>query len=192
MKKFFAAPVLLALTVLGAAFVGPGSIVPAAQAAGKFKAPVIAVLDIDRILSESVAAQQLDKQAQAQEKKWTDELGKSQKELEAQVQELQRQATVLTDDKLKEKREELQKKAIEVEGLRRQRSRQLQNGIQAGLREVDGALKLAAQKLAVANQIDLVVAKGAMVYVGDDLDITADVLVELNKRLPSVKLKIEN
>jgi Skp family chaperone for outer membrane proteins len=167
------------------------TLLTSAEAAARPKQPIVAVLDVQRILTESLAAADLRNQVQAKLQKYQEELKKKETELRAADQEIARQATVLSEDKLKEKREDLSRRALEAAQQVEKRRRALEEGSAAGLREVEVALTQVVQKIAADNQIDIVLRKSQVFYVGADLDITDQALIDLNKKISSVKLRVD-
>ena len=166
--------------------------VPATQAdAADFDPPVVAVLDVQRIIAESVAAADLRTQVEKYNPSLQEEFKGKENELRSEDEELKRQATVLAEDKLKEKSQALKQKASQVMKEADAARRTLEAAYNRGLKEIEVALNQVVQKIADEGDIDLVLVKGQVFYVGADLDITQRSLIALNKRISTVKLQVE-
>ena len=83
--------------------------------APKIKPPVTAVIDIQRILKESTAAQTVRTQLEDRRGKLRDEFAKLETELRGAEQELERQRSVLSADAFDEKRQAYERRVADAQ-----------------------------------------------------------------------------
>jgi Skp family chaperone for outer membrane proteins len=169
---------------VGLEFVVPGS----ASAQDPAGAPVIVVIDVQRILRESLSAQSLDTQLEARQVTLRDQFAKLEEELRAAEQELSRQRTVLEKGAFNEKRQAYEKRIGEAQRMFTTSRRQLQQAAQKARKEIEIAILQVAESLGAELNADLVFGRHQVIFFNQDLDITSHVLERLNKQLPAVKL----
>lgn len=150
--------------------------------------PVILVFDVDRAIALSKAgksmAQQLEEQikgVRADEKAIVDELT-------SELDKLKEQQKLLAQDVLQGKVEELRNKEIEGRQQIATKSQSIQAGGQKAGREV---LKIAEGELSAISKerkADIVLRREAVFYASAAIDVTAELVKRLDKRMSSVKV----
>ncbi|MGB8276049.1 MAG: OmpH family outer membrane protein [Alphaproteobacteria bacterium] len=156
--------------------------------AQKFPAPITAVIDIQKILRESTAAQSVRSQLDERRGKLRDEFAKLEDELRGAEQELARQRSVLSADAFEEKRQSYEKRVADAQRRADISRRQLDDAFQTALKEIQTAMLEVAEGVATQMNLDLVLPRSQVIFVNKDLDITDQILKGLNAKLPSVKL----
>lgn len=157
----------------------------------------IAVVDIDGILSQSKAAKSIQSQVEKKRNGFLETVKKEEEKLRAEQKSIESQSADLTKDDI-EKKEALIKKAQEFE----KRRLDARSSLQKRKAELDGAYSEAmniltktifdvCQELATEKSIDLVITRQNIIVGNLSLDITKDVLVLLDKKLPNLTLKIK-
>lgn len=174
-------PVILTVLLLG-------STVAHAAEASKLKPPVTAVIDIQRILKESTAAQSVRTQLEDRRGKLRDEFAKLETELRGAEQELERQRSVLSADAFDEKRQAYERRVADAQRKADSSRRQLDDAFQDALKQIQTAMLQVAEGVAQQMDLDLVLPRSQVIFVSQDLDITEPVLKGLNAKLPAVKL----
>ena len=169
MKKFLFA-VALAATVISA---------NAAEA----KDQVIAVVDLQKVIGGSNAAKRDVEKLQGMAKKSQEKVKNLQKPLVEERKKLEQQRTVLSQEEFLEREAQLRKK---INAYRNE-----EQDIQGALdrenlmlrRNINEAAFAAVKEIATKRKYSLVLQSNVTLYVGDTVDITADVLKNVNKRL---------
>jgi len=156
--------------------------------APKIKPPVTAVIDIQRILKESTAAQSVRTQLEDRRGKLRDEFAKLETELRGAEQELERQRSVLSADAFDEKRQAYERRVADAQRKADSSRRQLDDAFQEALKQIQTAMLEVAEGTAQQMNLDLVLPRSQVIFVSQDLDITEPVLKGLNAKLPAVKL----
>jgi len=161
----------------------------AAQSEAEGRAgPVIAVIDMQRILRESLAVTQMQQQIEELRQAYQAEFREKDRELRANDQELARERSNLSADDFAQKRQEMERKVAEIQRGVQQRRRSLDRLFGQGMGRVREALITIVNEVAAERDIDVVLAKSTVVAVKQDLDITNEVLARLDASLPSIDI----
>ena len=158
-----------------------------AQAAEK---PTIAIIDMQRILTESAAVQGMQSQIEEMRSDYQGELRKREEALRAQDQELARQRTVLSTDAFTRKRQELEQEVAAIQREIQSRRRELDSIFGQAMNQVRVALVEIVQEIAQERGADMVLTKATVVLVKPELEITDEALERLNERLPTIPLTV--
>jgi Skp family chaperone for outer membrane proteins len=166
----------------------------ASQANAQFKfnspTPKIAIVDVQTIMRESLAAKSARTQMDSIAARERKALAEEEKKLRAQDQELQQQRAILTPEVYAERQQKLQ---ADVGGLQR-KSRNLGQALDQGLRRARDKIQLELfielRKLMGELDLNIILRRSQIVLAVDDFDITKPALERLNKRLPSVEVKL--
>jgi Skp family chaperone for outer membrane proteins len=166
----------------------------ASQANAQFKfnspTPKIAIVDVQSIMRESLAAKSARTQMDSITARERKALAAEEKILRAQDQELQQQRAILTPEVYAERQQKLQ---ADVGGLQR-KSRNLGQALDQGLRRARDKIQLELfielRKLMGELDLNIILRRSQIVLAVDDFDITKPALERLNKRLPSVEVKL--
>jgi Skp family chaperone for outer membrane proteins len=163
-----------------------GAVSQASEAAAK-----IVVLDVQHLLSNSLAAKDIKEQA----KKLTEDFEKELKELDADLRK--KHEKVIKDnkdksneDKVKARRqfEEELKKANDKANDRRIK---LAKAVEGASQELRGQIMNIVASMAPKNGYEIVLTRQNIVIVSQKFDITSAVMDELNKEVDAIKLKVE-
>ncbi len=155
------------------------------------QAPVIAVINMQRILRESTAVRSLQQQLDEQRSAYQGEIRQKEEGLRATEQELARQRSVLSAEAFATKRRELEQQVTTLQREIQERKRSLDKGFSDGMSEVQQALVTIVTEIAADNDVDIVLAKASVVLVRPEMEITEEALSRLNDELPSLRLTVE-
>ena len=161
---------------------------PEAAKAQEAKAPVFAVIDVQKIIRESTAVKSMTKKIEAQRDKYQAELRKKEEALRKSDQELARQRAVLSAAVYAEKRNELEKQVATVQREVRNKKRKLDRLFTTGMGKVQNELAKVAKEIAEERGLDMILSKATVVIVKPKFDITGEALKRLNARLKDVAL----
>lgn len=174
---------IAALSVVAAALAGPGL-----AKAQESQAPILAVIDVQKIIRESTAVKSMSKRIEAQRSNYQAELRKKEEVLRKSDRELARQRAVLSAAVYAEKRNELEKQVAAMQREVKQKKRKLDRLFSTGMGKVQNELVKVAKEIAEERGLDMVLSKAAVVIVKPKFDITAEALKRLNEHLPDVVL----
>ncbi len=159
-------------------------------AAAKFPPAVVAVVDVQKILHESTAAKSVPQQLDARRKSYQAQIDADEKKLAEAGQKLQQERASLTEEQFKQRVtqfEEQRKKAIQSAQARRQALDESFNDAFSNVRKTMAQI---IADIASAKGATVVLDKGQVVVVESGLDISSEVLTQLNTKLPRVDVKV--
>jgi Skp family chaperone for outer membrane proteins len=152
-------------------------------------APVIGVVDTDRILHDSAAAQSVLKERERYAGIYQSQANDMSSKLRAEDQDLSNQRNVLAPDVWQQKASDFQKKFAEAQGQVREKQERLEYSTQQAMQEVLNTLRVVAQGVASERGVNVVMPQGAVLVFDPSMDLTSAVMTKLNARLPSVKFQ---
>ncbi len=177
---------LMSISVVATALLATSGVGPAfGQTPG---APVIIVIDTQRILRESEAVRSIQQQVGEQRNAYQNALKEKEKALREKDQELMRQSTILSAEVFSQKKRELEGQVSALQREIQEKRRALDKVFAEGMREVQAALVDITRDIAEARKADLVLQRATVVYVRPEMEITEEALEKLNASLSSVSL----
>lgn len=178
------APVLAIVLALVAALTCPVTDARAQQ----LPTTVAAVIDYQRILREASAARSIRDQIEDRRKVYQDEISLEEKRLQEADQAFAKQRSLLTPEALAEKRREFENEVVEVQRLVQERRRELDRASALALNEVKKALIEIVTGIAEERGFNLVLPSSEVLFFARQLDLTEEVLAQLDARLPQVQV----
>ena len=161
---------------------------PPPAAAQDLPAPVVAVIDYQRIMQDARAARSIRDQLEARRRQFQEEIAAEEQRLHQADKELAAQRSVLTTEGFAERRREFEAEVAEVQRLVQQRRRQLDRASSEALDEVKRALIDVVTGMAEERGFNLVLPASEVLFFGRRLDLTDAVMAELDQALPTVKV----
>ena len=158
--------------------------VPTAPRAQELAAPVIAVIDLQKVRRDSIAVKALSQRIAEQKARHQDELREQEKALREADQELARQRSILSPEAYANKRIELERRVATLQRDARDRKRALEKIFAQGMSQVQAELTEIAKEIAQELGLDLVLSKTTVVLVKPKFELTQEVVQRLNARLP--------
>ncbi len=158
------------------------------QPGEKLPPAVAAVIDYQRVLREAKAAKSISDQLEARRKLYQDQIAKEEQKLNDADKELAKQRGVLSAEALGAKREDLQKRAAELQKLVNDKRRQLGSVSSAALNDVRNAMLQVVGDLSGEHGFNLVLPSNTVLMFAPKIDMTDEVIKRLDEALPSVKI----
>ncbi|MEX0695815.1 MAG: OmpH family outer membrane protein [Rhodospirillales bacterium] len=184
--RYLTATFILFLAVAATLTASPVS----AQAPGAQGAPVFAVLDIGKIRRDAASVKSIREQIISYQNKLQGELQKEQDALRTAQQELAKKQTLLAPEAFADERQKFEQRVVSVQQMVQERRRNLEEIQTNAMLKVEQSLNEIVASMAEKNGYDVIFRLSQVVFVKTSLDITADVLKELDKKLPTVKVEI--
>ena len=150
----------------------------------------IAVLDVVKLLKESKAAISYKDQLNAVAKKYTDDDQKKQKEIQKQEEELLRQKATLTPEAFSDRKNTFEKKVIEFNKSSQTKRKALAQAERDAVTQIEDEVEKIVKAIIDSDKITAVFRKSAIILGDTSIDITEKVVVELNKKLSTVTVKV--
>lgn len=151
----------------------------------------VAVVNIQKIMKESKAANTIRSQVQAKQKTYQAELDKKEKVLQQEDQELAKQRNVLSQDAFKKKYTEFRKKAMTAQQEVRVKRGKLEKGLAKALGDIQKKVTSIVESISKEKGYDIAISGNLVLYTSAKQDITDEVLGRLNKELPNVSVKFD-
>jgi len=175
---------VIALLALGAWSLGS----PSAARAQELPATVAAVIDYQRILKEAKAARSIREQIEARRKAYQDEISKEEQRLREADQAFAKQSSIMSPEARAEKRREFEKEVVEVQRLVQERRSELDRASSMALNEVKEVLIEIVTGMADERGFNIVLPSSEVLFFSRRIDLTEDVLTQLDARLPRVEV----
>ncbi len=157
--------------------------VPRAQ---ELAPPILAIIDVQKVRSESTAVKGLSRRIAEQKAQHQDELRKQERALREADQELARQRSILSPEAYAKKRGELEQRVGTLQREARNRKRELDQIFAQGLAKVQAELNEVAKEIAEERGLDLILSKATVVLVKAKFELTQEAVRRLNARLPDL------
>ena len=164
----------------------PAAAKPAAVATGRAPTAVILFLDRGTVLRQSAVGKDMYKQVETLAKKMETDFAPENKKLQAEVQALQSQASVLTPEVRQQRIKDIETRRQAFQKKVQDRQAAIQNGLGTSRTQVEKALAPILEKIMVERGANLLLDRGLVVLGATDLDVTATVIQRLNTALPKV------
>ena len=158
------------------------------QPGEKLPPAVAAVIDYQRVLREAKSAKSISDQLEARRKQYQDQIAKEEQKLNDADKELAKQRGVLSAEALNAKRDDLQKRAAELQKLVNDKRRQLGGVSSAALNEVRNAMLQVVGDLSGEHGFNLVLPSNTVLMFAPKIDMTDEVIKRLDDALPTVKI----
>lgn len=165
-----------------------GSTVALPALAQRLPATVAAVIDYQRILKEATSARSIREQIESRRATYQEEIGQEEQRLRAADQAFAKQRSLLTPEALAEKRREFEKEVVEVQRMVQERRRKLDKASALALNEVKQSLIEIVTGIAEERGFNLVLPSSEVLFFARSIDLTEEVLAQLDARLPNVQV----
>lgn len=183
----FTATMLLAFSMPVMAQDAPAAAAPAKSQA---KSPVVIVVDVTRIMTESAAAKSVQDQVATLRKSLKAEVDQKESALRNQDESLVKERDKLSADEFKKKsigfQQEVMKSRQDVDS----RIAALDKGVNVAMGKIEGQLQQILFDLAKEQGANLVLPKAAILVAETSMDMTDTVMSRINAKLPSVKVDV--
>ena len=164
---------------------------PKPPAAGTpLPAPHIAIIDVQRILEESLAAKSVQKQLETQRAKFQTEIEKEENELRQAEQDLDKAHSTLAADAYNEREQQLRQRFLGVERHVQARRKMLDQSFTDSMNTVRSSLLDIVNAVAQEHGVNMVLIKQQVLWSAKELDVTDEVLGRLNQKLSQVAVKM--
>lgn len=151
----------------------------------------IALVDVEKILTESKASKSLQSQIKAKREGFQKEFSAKEKELKSSENTLIAEKEKLSAEEFAKKRKSYEEKIIETRKLFQKRRSGLDDGINKAMDELRKGIVDATSQIAEEKGYDIVVTRDSVLIADKSLDITGDVLKKLDSIKTDIKLSVE-
>ena len=149
----------------------------------------VAVVNLQKIMKESKAANAIRSQVQEKQKSFQAELDKKEKQLQKEDQELAKQRNVLSQEAFKQKYQEFREKAAAAQKEVRVKRASLDQGLAKALKTIQDKVRDIVEDVCKEQDFDLAVSGNQVLYTTDSQNITETVLKRLDSELPNINVQ---
>ncbi len=160
--------------------------VQTAPRAQELAPPVLAIIDVQRVLRDSTAVKALSRTIEEQKVQHQAELREQERTLREADRELARQRSILSPEAYAKKRGELEQRVATLQREARNRKRGLDKIFARGMTKVQAELAGVAKEIAEERGLDLILSKATVVLVKAKFELTQEAVRRLNERLPDL------
>ncbi len=146
----------------------------------------IAVVDIAKIMKEAKAANSVKDQVEAKQKSYQAEANKKEKELQDANQELAKQRSILSQEAFEDKLIEFRKTVSTAQREDQKKRIDLNKAQAQAVDTIQNTVGEIVTEIAKEKSISVVMPNIPLLYYKPEMDITAEVLGRLDKKLPKV------
>jgi Skp family chaperone for outer membrane proteins len=154
------------------------------------QAQTILIVDMQQILQQSKAAKQVADTLNQQFTAYSREVAQKEDDLQKGGDELKRQQTVLAPDAYTQRARELQQRYDALTKAVQARRQALQGSGDEAMNKVRSAALEVIADIVKEHKAGLVLAKQATIFESEGMDVTADAIQRLDKKLPSVTVNL--
>ncbi len=148
----------------------------------------VAVVDMQRVMADSKAANSARSQLESKQKSFQAQVGKTESDLQKKDQELAKQRSLLAADEFKNKLTDFRKKAAEAQKDVQQKRLKLRRAFEMSIVTIQKKVTSIVAQIAKEKGYNLVVPTAQSLYFDKSLDVTSEVLKRLDSQLPSMKV----
>jgi Skp family chaperone for outer membrane proteins len=152
----------------------------------------VAVVDVQRLMSVSKVAKNIQKQLEAERKNFEKEFEEHETRLRDTEKKLGEQRDSMKPDEFKEKRIAFENELLQTRKLVQTRRRALEGAASKALVTVRKEILEIVANIADKDKYDLVIGRENVILASRAMDITDTVLKELDSKLSKVDLKVED
>lgn len=151
----------------------------------------IGVVDMDRIMSESLAAKKIQTVLEQQNTKYQNELKTYETKIMGMYKEINENPNKLSASKLDQLKKDLEAQENDAQKLLQKRRLSLENAMGKAMEKIKTELFGINKVIAQENDLSLMLPSSETLYSDAKIDYTNKVLEQLNTKLPTIDVKFE-
>lgn len=148
----------------------------------------IAVLNIQQIMRDSLAAQSIRSKLESKQKSFRNEMAKKEEQLQAKERSLSQQKSVIAPSEFEKKVKDFHAEATKAQREVQTKKAKLDKAFAEALDKVQVTVRQIVEEMAKDKKFHAVFPTSQLLYADPTLDITQPVLQQLNQRLPNVAI----
>lgn len=151
----------------------------------------LAVVDIEKILIDSKASKSVQGQVEGKRKSFLAEVEAAEKKLRDEQAAIEAKRDTFTKEELAEKGKALVESRMEARKKIQDSKTMLDTAYTAAMNKLTKTIYEVSQKIADERKIDLIITRQNIIVGSMSLDITKDVLAQLDAALPNLSLDVK-
>lgn len=154
------------------------------------KAPVTAVVDVQRIMHEATAAKDVRSQIEAKRQVLGTQISTEENQLRQAEQELADQRALLSNEAFAKKRQAFQQQVADMQRKVQLSRRQLDQAFVDAMAKIQEVLLRVVAELAAERKVDIVLRKSQVLVFAKTMDLTAPTLERLNAKIKKITIEM--
>ena len=151
----------------------------------------VGVLDVEKIVKESVAMRDIQAKVSKKQDEYQKEVTAKQTALEAEQKKIESRKSTFSKEALEKESKNFEKKVDDLKAFVEKKQNSLKKASVDGMSKVNDKIKDIIADISKEKEFDLIVPSAQALYYKDELDISAEVLKRLNKKITKVDIKFE-
>jgi Skp family chaperone for outer membrane proteins len=168
----------------------PPALQPSSPPGTRLPPPLIGVVDAQVVLRDSAAYRGIKEQMDKVVQSFQGELQKRSNDLRTAMQTLDQQRTTLSADAYSEKRMGLETQGNDLQKDAQNRRQQIDETANESQRQISAALFEIMEQIRQERGLNLILLRDAAPAMAPELDLSAEALQRLDKKLPKVNVKL--
>jgi outer membrane protein len=173
-----------------AAVLGLAAVWPLAGKAQQVAPPVIITVDVQQILRDSLVAKDVQAQMDQRTERYTKDVTAQENDLQKTQDELEHERTTLAPDVFNARMRDFQQRYDTLDSRVQTARQALQQSYNDAMTKVENTALQIISDIAAERKANLVVAKAAVLFEAQDIDITQEVIKRLDTKLPQIQLAV--
>lgn len=180
---------IAAAAVVATGLLSAPAIAADAASAPQAKTPVVIVVDVNKIMTESAAAKSIQSQVSSMRKSLKDDVDKKEANLRAQDEKLSKDRASMSADDFEKKRRSFEEEVMNSRKDLDKRVSSLDRSVAVAMGKVEKELQGILFDIAKEQKANLVLPKAAILVAENTMDFTDQAMSKINSKLPSVKVE---
>ncbi len=151
----------------------------------------LAIIDVEKIVKESVAMKDVQKKVSAKQEQYQAEINKKQSQLEAEQKKIESKKNVLSKEAYEKEVNAFEKKVEELKSFVEKKQEVLKKSSVEAMTKVNEVVKKIIADISKEKQVDVIIPASQALFFKDELDVSAEVAKRLNKEITKVTVKFE-
>jgi outer membrane protein len=152
--------------------------------------PVIVVVDMTQIMRDSKAAKDIQTQVQKEMDNYSREVSLKENDLKAMRDDLERQRTILAPEVFSARSQDYQQRYATLDHDVQVKRQEMQQSYSDAMTKVESTALQIVADVAKEKKATMVVAKAALLYMDDGLDVTSEVTKRLDEKMPTMAVNL--
>jgi outer membrane protein len=149
----------------------------------------IAVVNLENVLKNCDAMKDAQQKISKKQTSFQKEIDKKQEALEKESKQVAAKKATLSEEAFNKEQEKFSKKVDDLKELVNNRQDALKKSSMDVITKVNDKIKEVVEEIKEEQKLDLIIAAGSAVYYQDNLDVSAEVLKRLNKKVSKIDVK---
>ena len=154
-------------------------------------ASTIGVLDVEKIVKESIAMRDIQGKVTKKQDEYQKDVTKKQKDLEAEQKKLEGKKNILAKEAFEKEMKKFEEKVDDLKAFVYKKQNSLKKASMDSMSKVNDKIKDIIAEISKEKDVDLIVPTSQTLFYKDEMDISAEVLKRLNKKITKVDVKFE-